>query len=233
MSYAIIKLYTQLNSQGDEELVEDNTDNSKSNAASIEVANKETPDSVAKVTRKVTKVAKKSLTKVAKKGGAKRPKKPARPFPSCAFEEALEFAQAIHKFGSGKPIRRVTLFNELQKSPDSSTSRQSIIDAGKYGLVKGGYQADALQLTPEGELAVDEGVPAKEQTQARVNLAILAIPAFKVLYEGYAGNKLPARSVLADALEQHKVAREHISEGIDTFLVNVKFDLYPKPLCWY
>src|SRR3954452_10355845 len=51
-------------------------------------------------------------------------KRPSRNFPASSFEEALEFAKAIFKFGSGNPIRRLTLFNELGKSPESGASRQ-------------------------------------------------------------------------------------------------------------
>src|ERR1700719_430815 len=77
----------------------------------------------------------------AKKKKAKIPKEArkrvSRNFPASSFEEALDFAKAIFRIGSGNPVRRLTLFNELGKSPESSASRQIITNAGKYGLITG------------------------------------------------------------------------------------------------
>ena len=67
-----------------------------------------------------------------------------RSFPASAFEESLEFAKSIFAFGSGQPVRRLTLFDHLKKSPESSASRQLITNAGKYGLVRGSYKAANL-----------------------------------------------------------------------------------------
>ena len=72
-----------------------------------------------------------------------------RPFPACSFEEALEFARQMFIYGSGQPVRRISLFDHLKKSPDSGPSRQVITNANKYGLTVGGYQAEHLKLTPE------------------------------------------------------------------------------------
>jgi hypothetical protein len=74
-------------------------------------------------------------------------KRVSRNFPASSFEEALEFAKAIFRIGSGNPVRRLTLFNELGKSPESSASRQIITNASKYGLVTGSYKAEQLELT--------------------------------------------------------------------------------------
>ncbi|MDQ0248696.1 hypothetical protein J2W22_000743 [Sphingomonas kyeonggiensis] len=74
-----------------------------------------------------------------------------RNFPASPFEEALTFAKSVLDFGAGATVRRVTLFNHLGKSPESSLSRQVITNANKYGLIKGGYQADILELTSEGK----------------------------------------------------------------------------------
>ncbi|MDT4329966.1 hypothetical protein ACQE3E_03810 [Methylomonas sp. MED-D] len=57
----------------------------------------------------------------------KKRKRTIRSYPACAFEEAVDFAKKILEFGSGQPVRRLSLFDELGKSPDSSTSRQLIV----------------------------------------------------------------------------------------------------------
>jgi hypothetical protein len=119
-----------------------------------------------------------------------------RPFPASSFEEALELPNAIQKYSSGQPIRRLTVFDQLGKSPDSGPSRQLVTNAGKYGLTKGSYAAEQIELTPEGSKATDPDLAERERARARIKLAIENIPPFKRLYEKFCGNKLPSKSVL-------------------------------------
>ena len=146
-----------------------------------------------------------------------------RPFPACSFEEALTFAKAILDYGSGQPVKRLSLFDHLQKSPDSGASRQLITNAGKYGLTKGGYSAEQLELTPEGAKAVEEDLPPREIARARIKLAIEDIEPFKKLHDHFAGNKLPARAALTDAIKEFGVPEQLAEESVDTFIVNLRY----------
>lgn len=146
-----------------------------------------------------------------------------RPFPACAFEEALDFAKALHAYGSGKPVRRLSLFDHLGKAPDSGTSRQLIVNANKYGLIKGGYSADQLELTPDGERSVDEDAPKRERAKSWIKLAVIDIEPFKKLYERFSGAKLPARAALIDAIKEFEVSADLAEEAVDTFVVNLRF----------
>ncbi len=153
---------------------------------------------------------------------AKR-KRTQRPFPACSFEEALEFARAIFDYGSGQPVRRISLFDHLKKSPESGPSRQLITNANKYGLAEGGYQAEQLKLTEDGARAVDDDIPKREQVKARIKLAIEGVEPFKGLYDRFVGNKLPARAALIDAVKDFDVPAEMAEEAVDTFVVNLRF----------
>lgn len=153
----------------------------------------------------------------------KRRGRKGKPFPTCSFEEALELAQAIHKHAAGQPIRRLTLFDELGKSPESSTSRQWITNAGKYGLTKGGYAAESLELTSEGAKAVGEEHTERERAKARVGLAIEHITSFHKLFDRFQGNKLPSHAVLVDAAKEFEVPGDLANEAVDTFIVNLRF----------
>lgn len=146
-----------------------------------------------------------------------------RPFPAAIFEEPLEFAQKIFVIGSGQPVKRLTLFDELGKSPESGPSRQLIINSGRYGLTKGGIQAESIELTDEGRKCVDDQVTARERARARIDLAIKSVEIFNNLYDRFVGNKLPAHSVLTDALKDQGVDSEYLSEAVDTFIVNLRF----------
>ncbi|WP_210259298.1 hypothetical protein [Agrobacterium sp. a22-2] len=95
-----------------------------------------------------------------------------RSFPASSFEEPLGFAKSVFKIGSGQPIKRLTLFDQLGKSPESGASRQLIINSGKYGLTKGGTSADNIELTAEGLKAVDDQTPERERARINAQLAI-------------------------------------------------------------
>jgi hypothetical protein len=155
--------------------------------------------------------------------GEARRKRTQRPFPASAFEEALSFAKELFAFGSGQPVRRLSLFDHLKKAPDSGASRMLITNANKYGFTKGSYVSDQLELTPDGRKAVDDGYPKREQAQARTKLAVLDIEPFKLLYERFINARLPAKAVLIDAIKEFGVAEEFAEEGVDTFIVNLRF----------
>ena len=147
----------------------------------------------------------------------------ALPYPDCNFEEALALAQAIQTYAAGQKVRKLTLFEHLKRSPDSSVSRQLITNCNKYGLIKGGYQADFLELTPDGQKATSDETSEVDRVAARIKLAIQNIPAFSALYQKYAGSKLPAKPVLVDALAEVKISKEHQEQLVDLFIVNAKF----------
>jgi hypothetical protein len=154
---------------------------------------------------------------------AVRRKRSQRPFPACAFEEALGFARALHEYGSGKPVRRLSLFDHLGKAPDSGPSRQLIVNANKYGLIKGSYSAEQLELTPDGARSVDEEAPKREQAKSWIKLAVDDIEPFRKLYERFSGAKLPARAALIDAIKEFEVSGDLAEEAVDTFVVNLRF----------
>lgn len=153
---------------------------------------------------------------------AKR-KRVSRAFPASSFEETLEFAKAMFDFNSGQPVRRLTFFNHLGKSPDSGPSRQLVTNSNKYGLTEGSYAAEFLKLTEPGLKAVSDEVPARERTRARVKLAIEDIPIFKGLYDGMVGNKLPAKAALIDAAKGLGASDDDAEEAVDTFIINLRF----------
>jgi hypothetical protein len=154
---------------------------------------------------------------------ALKKKRSQRSFPASTFEEPLDFAKAIFSIGSGQPVKRLTLFHQLNKSPESGGSRQLIINAGKYGLTRGGVQAENIELTPEGQKAVDDQINSREKTRVRAELAILTIDPFSKLYEKFVGNKLPAHAVLIDAAKDAGIDPDHAAEAVDTFVVNLRF----------
>ena len=144
-------------------------------------------------------------------------------FPASSFEEALTIANAIQKHSAGQKVRRLTLFDQMGKSADSGASRQLIINSNKYGLTKGSYSAEHLELTPEGKIATGIEVSAREKTLARFNLAIAKIGPFNSLYEAQKGSRLPASGVLEDLAREQKIPDDDVKECVEIFIVNAKF----------
>ena len=165
----------------------------------------------------------------ARKAAAKNTKRvtgraASKPFPTFSFQEALTIADAIqtHSGGTGK-VRRLTLFDTLNKSPDSGPSRQLVTNSARYGLTTGSYIAEHLELTPKGNIATNAEGDPKEKLKARFELAISGIPPFKALYDKFAGNKLPAKPVMHDVLREAGVSDADLAECADAFIVNAKY----------
>jgi hypothetical protein len=86
------------------------------------------------------------------------------------------------------------LFDKLGKSPDSGHSRQPITNSSRYGLTKAGYQADFIELTPDGSLATGDDVAPAVKFGARFKLAFAEIKPFNFLLKGAKTRKCRARS---------------------------------------
>jgi len=157
------------------------------------------------------------------KGKHKRKARVSRPYPASSFEEALKLAEAIQKIAAGGRLRRLTLCEQMTISPTSSGTIMLITNSGKYGITKGSYAAEWLELTPDGNLASGPEAPIREKLKARFRLAIEGVKPFNSLYEEYKGKKLPAQAVVKDFLQSAKVEVENFDECIDTFIVNAKF----------
>lgn len=145
-----------------------------------------------------------------------------RPFPAAPFEEAYAFAKEIYEFGSGQQVRRLSLFDHLQRTPDSGPSRQLITNANKYGLIKGNYAGEHLELTPEGKRVCDESTSPRERARTKAKLAVTDIAPFEAVYQRFVNAKLPARAALIDSMREAGVEADYLEEGVDTFIVNLK-----------
>jgi hypothetical protein len=163
-----------------------------------------------------------AIKQIATKKGARKPRTE-RKFPALTFEEALEIPEGIQKYGAGQKVRRLTLFEKLNKEPDSLEARKLVTASGQYGLTKGGYQAEFLELTPDGNEATSDTVTPVKKLTARFELAIKKHTPFAFLYDQLNGNRLPAQEFLSDRLSEADVEDGQKAECIDKFILNAKF----------
>jgi hypothetical protein len=214
---------------GDEQVIEASTAADEVKTENVDTSGETRGVRTATRNKKSTK---KSVPKVRKAKSPKRKVKTKntgasprqqKPFPSSSFEEALIIPEAIQKHASGQKVRRLTLFDQMDRSPASSMSRQWITNASRYGLIIGSHGSEYLELTPEGDIATNAEAGPRERAAARFRLAISQFPAFKAVYESQLGNRLPAGPVLEDILRDSGVPEEYLSECAQTFVVNAKF----------
>lgn len=145
------------------------------------------------------------------------------PFASMCASECVILPEGIWKYASGQKIRRITLFDELGKSPDSGTSRTLITASSKYGFTNGGYQAEYIELSEEGYIAFNPEESQENQLRAKFNLVIGRNEYFKSLYEKYKGSKLPIKSVIIDYLGELNLDVEYREDGAELFIENAKY----------
>jgi len=146
-----------------------------------------------------------------------------RSFPASSFLEALPLAEAIQKIAAGQKIRRLTLFEQLGRSAESGSSRQLVTNSNQYGLTKGSYTSEYLELTEVGKLASGDSSLGRARHAARLELAIAKIAPFNALYEQFKNNRLPATLVMRDfAIEQGLAADDTADECVETFLANAR-----------
>lgn len=146
----------------------------------------------------------------------------ARPYPASSFTDALLLGEGIMKHAAGEKVRRLTLLQKMDKSPNSGPTKMMITNSGKYGITKGSYAAEYLELTEKGRAAVDPARPPRERRQASFDLAIDGVAPFKLLYDHYKDKRLPEREVIKDVLTDSEIDVPDPDECVDTFTVNVK-----------
>ncbi|MHA6695290.1 hypothetical protein [Homoserinimonas sp. A520] len=157
------------------------------------------------------------------KGKKPRRSRTPRTYPAASFIESLPLAEAIHKHAAGQRVRRLTLFDQMGRSADSGPSRQLVTNSSQYGLTKGSYQADFLELTEKGALASGDDSLGQAKLAARLQLAIADIVPFNALYEQFKGNRMPAATVMSDFVtEQSLAAKDNANECVETFLANAR-----------
>lgn len=155
--------------------------------------------------------------------GKKKRSRRNMPFATMCASECVILPEGIWKYASGQKIRRITLFDQLGKSPDSGPSRSMITASSKYGFTSGGYQAEYLELSEDGYVAFNPEESLQNRLKAKFNLIICGNEYFKAIYEKYKGSKLPIKSVIIDYLGELNLDEEYREDGAELFIENAKY----------
>ncbi len=146
-----------------------------------------------------------------------------RLFPALSYEECLSLGSAIWEFASGQRIRRLTLFDQIGKSPESGPSRTLITTSNKYGIIDGATQSEYIELTSEGSAATNPDSTLYMKAKANFELAIKSNDFLFQLYDQYKEMKVPSQQVMMDFLSEKGLDLDNQQRCVDLFLINAKY----------
>jgi hypothetical protein len=138
-------------------------------------------------------------------------------FPRVPVSEARTLADTIAHKNAGQPMRRLDIFEVLEKSPDSGPSRTLVTASSSYGLTSGGYTAETLSLASLGQRLSVEG-----DGTALID-AILSIDVFKQFFEKYKNGALPAEVSAKSFLAGAGVPLDRVQACWDILLENGRY----------
>ena len=121
-------------------------------------------------------------------------------------------------------MRRLTLMTQMERSANSSQTRDLISNSFKYGLTKGNYSSETVELTEKGEQLVKSLPPSTSEAMERAfELAIANFGSFKNLYETLKGKRVPTDAVLNDELRKEGISSEDQAKAGQIFLANARY----------
>ena len=146
-----------------------------------------------------------------------------RPFPRHPLEEALRIPQAIHDKNNDRPMKPMFVAESVGRKPDSSEFRLLLSSSLKYGLTKGSYVSEYIELTPLG-ISIVKAVDPRQKALC-LQEAAQKPEVFRKVYEYYRNGKFPSTDeFFKNKLEvEFGVPREFVSEGAQLLYDNGKF----------
>lgn len=140
------------------------------------------------------------------------------------FERVLELPRAVYQHGVGDEMRRLTLFDQIKRKPNSQQSRWLVTNSSRYGLTTGSYKAEKILLTPQGKSIVSGDVKSNSATlRLAFECAIERTNVFNGVYEKLVNNRIPSNSVLRDTVGQAGIDEGDCDEAARIFLANARY----------
>jgi hypothetical protein len=126
--------------------------------------------------------------------------------PGQSLDVALKVPRAIADSFGKAPTKPLRVAQAMDISPGSSTFRQVCGAAIAYGVTEGGYNSEAISLTPLGRRIV---APTKEGDDLlAMREAVLRPRIVRDFLTRYNGSKLPAEPIARNVLEETGVPPE-------------------------
>jgi hypothetical protein len=143
-------------------------------------------------------------------------------FARLPLVKALDLASSIYKLGEGEPVRRVTVFDNMGRSAESSLSRMLVTAANSgYSLITGGYQAERLGLTSVG-LSLVNATPESEKYEIIYRL-LSSNELFNTFVSYWADKNFPKDDIAVDWLvRNHSLSTTDAISAWNVFKANIE-----------
>ena len=153
----------------------------------------------------------------------RRGRGPTKQFPVMKFEDVLIIPKTIFEEGLDNRLLRLSLFDRLDRRPNSGTSRNLITSSSRYGLTSGGYSAEYLTLTDDGISIIGQESSLIDIQEKIFECAIKRLDVFNYLYERLKNRRLPGDDVLQSELSQLGLNQEDCVTASEVFISNARY----------
>jgi predicted nucleotide-binding protein len=145
-------------------------------------------------------------------------------FPRNSLNEALKVTQVIWEKNAGNPFPLLDIASKLGNSPTSSTYRELIRSAQRYGLTNETFSNDLNQTISLTELGNSIVAPTPDDDVNALKRRALETPeVFQKIFEALNGKIIPPPDVFKNLLmRNYKVLKEHVDACYDAFMQNVR-----------
>lgn len=128
-----------------------------------------------------------------------KPKRKRGLFPSLPLRQTLELPEAIFELGQGEsPVRRVYVFDRLDRAPESGTSNNLVAAARTgYGLIH--TDGDFFNLTERGKAIFEDN---KHRRQEAIYDALFSNDIFANFMSSYGSRPLREDRVMVDIISR-------------------------------
>ena len=154
----------------------------------------------------------------------RRGRGPTRPFPISPLSDALRLPVSILQYGVDGRIVRRTLLERLEQTKEYNATRDLITSSSKYGLMKGSFASQYLEVTDEGKATAEVlDNPSGSVKKQLFEIGISRIAPFQTLYQKLKDKPLPDISVLKDELSALGVAATDGVKAAEVFTANLRY----------
>ena len=146
------------------------------------------------------------------------------PFPINSLSDALRLPISILKHGLNGRIVRLTLLERLEQTKEYNLTRDLITSSSKYGLTKGSFASQYLEVTDEGrEISEVLDNPSSSLKKRLFEIGISRTSPFETLYQKLKDKPLPDTSVLKDELSSLGIAAKDGVKAAEVFTENLGY----------
>lgn len=160
------------------------------------------------------------VEKTHEKGQIDKDKSESPKFPRFSLLKVLKIAQSIETNNAGNPYDRIDLAKSIDLTPSSGNFRMMIIASTRYGLTRGNYSADKIELAPLGSAIV---APTTDEQKANgLRNALLNPPLFKEVYTFFDKKQIPREELFKNTLKKEfKVATDNVDACYEIIMQNM------------